>query len=142
MENIEDSNVLSIINTDDNSIAVSEFLDLQSVKNLKISQEEIFSQLKKIKEISIKTNTNQEKLFYNFNHQTQIFIFNQIKNSQKIFSNVENFSFEFDFEPKDILRIKEIDNNNNSYYLVVLNSNVNIKENQQKIILNKNVKKI
>lgn len=116
----------------------TEFLNLESVKNLYFSQEEIISQIRKIKEISL--NLNQEKIYYNFNPQTQIFIFNQIKNSQKIFSNAENFSFEFEFDKKDILRIKEIDNNNS--YLVVLNSNVNIKENQQKIIFNTNVKKI
>ncbi len=141
MENIEDSNVLSIINTnnDINSISISEFLNLQSVKSLQISNEDTITQLKNIKEISI-NNNNQEKFFYNFKPQTQIFIFNQMKNSQKFFSNVENFSKEFNFEAKDILRIKEIDNNN--FYLVVLNSNINIKENHQKIISNKNVKKI
>ena len=85
----------------------------------------------------------QGKLFYNFNPQTQIFIFTQIKNLLKIFSNEENFAKEFNFETKEILRIKEIyninNNNNITSFLVVLNSNLNIKENQQKIISNKNV---
>ena len=47
---------------------------------------------------------------------------------------------EFGFEIKQIIRMKEIGNNNNSF-LVVLNSSINIKENQQKIISNKKVKK-
>jgi hypothetical protein len=88
-------------------------------------------------------NQNQEKFFYNFNSLTQIFIFTQIKNLLKIFSNEENFAKEFNFETKEILRIKEIyninNNNNITSFLVVLNSNLNIKENQQKIISNKNV---
>jgi len=101
------------------------------------------TQLKKLKEISInnnyKDNQNPEKFFFNFNHNTQIFIFNQIKNLSKIFSTAENFAKEFNFDTKDILRIKEINNNS---FLVVLNSSINIKENHQKIISNKNVKKI
>ena len=62
-----------------------------------------------------------------------------MKNLQKSFSTPEKFAEEFGFGIKQIIRMKEIGNNNNSF-LVVLNSSTNIKENQQKIISNKKVK--
>jgi hypothetical protein len=62
-----------------------------------------------------------------------------MKNLQTSFSTSEKFAEEFGFEIKQIIRMKKIGNNNNSF-LVVLNSSINIKENQQKIISNKKVK--
>lgn len=138
LENLEDSNFLSIINAENNSFLLTDFLNLKNIKNLALTKEEVLSQLGKIKEISITINTNQEKYFYTFDHNTQIFIFNQMKNLQKSFSTPEKFAEEFGFGIKQIIRMKEIGNNNNSF-LVVLNSSTNIKENQQKIISNKKI---
>lgn len=131
--------VLSIINTDNNSISLSEFINLQSVKNLKIKDEEILSQLKNLKEISIPQ--DQNKFFINFNFSNQIFIFNLSHKNKSLkdlsfLNSQENFAKEFSFENKQILRMKELENNS---LLIVLNSGINIKENHQKIIANKNV---
>ena len=111
---------------------LSELLNLQTVKNLGKTKEEILIELKSIKEIS----TNQDKLFFNFNYNTQIFIFSHLKNSCKNLT-LENLAKEFGFDIKQILRMKMLENNNS--FLVVLNSSIAIRENHQKIISAKNV---
>merc|ERR1712151_833447 len=96
-----------------------------------------------MKEISL--NEEKEKILLNYNNNTQIFIFN-IRNSLSVncFKDEENFAEEFDFEKKQIIRLKEIkeilnDKEIKNYFLVALNSSINIKENFQKIIANKNI---